>query len=1160
MANLRSLSLCALAGALAVSIPSNAQSAAPNVRIAGPIDENQLVTLPGNVHPAANAKNDRGPVSASLPMNGLVLVLSRSPEAQAAFDAYVESEYDSGSPNYHQWLTAQAVGERFGPSQFDVATVTGWLTSHGFTVTQVSTDRLAITFNGTAGQVESAFHTSIHNLSVNGQAHIANMSDPQIPAALAPVVVGVKQLHNFFPRPMHHVGSVVRFNQAAGGWQRVGSVPGLSDLHGLARLSGSSQTSANVSAAGLRPELGIATGSGTSAALQEEVAPFDFATMYNVLPLWKASTPITGANQTIAVVGTSDICLGQSTAPCNSTNDVSQFRSAFGLPAGLAPILDAGVNGQDPGVCSGTTNICNGGDLLENSLDVEWSGAVATGAQIVLVTSAFNSQTTPTNDPIMEDAQFIVDNHGSTSSTASIKDIANASIVSISYGNCELGVGTTNNVAYYNLWQAAAAEGISVFIATGDSGAPACDQGGDSQFGNPYSAQFGLAVSGLASTPFNVAVGGTDFSWCQPAYNAQGNIVGCPSTPAAAAQQGFWNSSNNASAGFESAAGYVPETPWNDTCMNPIWASYIESLEPLVGFGTGPSNPEGACNYVQNEWEPIDQQQGGNFVLAGLVDTIGAGGGASNCVVNDIATDPTNPTCTSNSTTTGTANGSIALTNDGWQKPSWQTGVSGIPNDGVRDLPDVSFFAGDGALDSATLVCVASLQGASCTAGANATSALEVGGTSVATPEMAGVMALINQKAGAPQGLPNKQLYILASQQTNASCSAETVKNTSASCYFNDVDQGSIDMPCDNGATIGGAVFDPQTGTWQITQAQPGDVSPNCAAINSGDMVGTLVTSGTNPGFNAGAGYDQATGLGSLNVANVVNAWASDAGTNKATVTAQLSATTIAANTALVVTATVTGSQVTPTGTVTVTGGGANVTGTLNSSGVATITVPANSLAVGTDTLTVTYNGDGTYASAQTSASVTVTAATGPPGTFSLTASAPTAISPGATATSTVTGANSTTNYSGTVTLKSCTLTTSPTGAVNLPSCTVTGTIIYTAGIPAGNGTATVSTSANTAMLDTRPAGKGWLGAGGGAVLAFLVFLGVPARRRSWRAMLGLVLLLASLGGLSACGGGGVTITTNTATSAGTYTFTVSGQGNDSASTTGSGTFSITVN
>jgi hypothetical protein len=99
-------------------------------------------------------------------------------------------------------------------------------------------------------------------------------------------------------------------------------------------------------------------------------------------------------------------------------------------------------------------------------------------------------------------------------------------------------------------------------------------------------------------------------------------------------------------------------------------------------------------------------------------------------------------------------------------------------------------------------------------------------------------------------------------------------------------------------------------------------------------------------------------------------------------------------------------------------------------------------------------------------------------------------------------------------------------------------------------------------MLENRrgiPGGKGWLGAGGGAVLAFLVFLGVPARRRSWRALLGMVMLLASLGSLAACGGGGVT-TISTQTSAGTYTFTVTGVGNDSASTQGSGTFTVTVN
>jgi hypothetical protein len=704
--------------------------------------------------------------------------------------------------------------------------------------------------------------------------------------------------------------------------------------------------------------------------------------------------------------------------------------------------------------------------------------------------------------------------------------------------------------------------------------------------------------------------------------------------------------------------------------MNPIWAAYIESVEPLTGFGTSPSNPEGACNYVQNNWRAINQGQvqasGSQFVLAGLIDTVGAGGGASNCVVNDIATDPNDPTCTANSTTTGAANGSIALTNDGWPKPSWQAGVT--LNDGVRDLPDVSFFAGDGALDSSTLVCVAVLQGSACSVGtgsitnSNSTTALEVGGTSVATPEMAGVMALINQKAGAPQGLPNKELYALAGLQTSAKCSSETVKNNTAGCYFNDVDQGSIDMPCDNGASIGGATFDPQTGGWDIGTPENGDVGLNCAAVNSGDTVGSLVTSGTNVGYAAGAGYDAATGLGSLNVANVVNAWSSNAGTATATVAAQLSASTIAANVALTVTATVSGSSGAPTGTVTVTGSGANASGTLTA-GVATIVVPANTLAVGGDTLTITYGGDGTYASASTTAHVTVSqvaptvdvvpgasainsssslsvtvsievpAGSATPtgtvtlagggytssavslsggaatftipansftagGNVTLTASysgdsnytsatgsavvaitvaggasfgvavptAPTAVSsPGGstTAAAKVTGSN---GYAGTVTL-SCALTQSPTGAVDSPTCAATsnsvtlsttstsGTVNFTIGT-------TAATSAQVDPASKSP--KGWIGAGGGAVLAFLVFLGVPSRRRSWRAMLGLVALLASLGGLSACGGGSTSGGGggggNPGTTTGSYTFTVTSAGSPAITPEPTTTFTVTVN
>jgi subtilase family serine protease len=1341
MTKLRSLPLCVLAGALFAAASAStaviAQQTAAQVRIVNPIDENQLVTLKGNVHPAANAKNDRGPVSASLPMANLVLVLSRSAEQQAAFDAFVKAQYDSGSPSFHQWLTADEIGQRFGPSETDIATIRRWLASHGFAVSHTANDRMSITFSGTAGQVESAFHTSIHNLSVNGVAHIANMTNPQVPAALAPVVVGIKQLHDFHPHPLHRVGSVVQFNQQLGKWQRVGS-----PATAAASLSAqAAKTTASTGTAKPRP---LFTDPATSESLvEEDVSPFDFATIYNVLPLWNSS--ITGSNQTIAIVGTSDINL----------SDVSSYKSTFGLPAGVAPEEVKGANGIDPGVCTSTTNLCSTGDLEENTLDVEVSGGVATGAQIVLVTSGYNSQTNPTNDPIFDSSQYIEENINTSTSP-----VYGAHVMSVSYGLCELGEGTSGNVTYYNLWQSAAAEGIAVFVASGDSGSPSCDQGEDEN-GNPYSAQFGLSVSGVASTPYNTAVGGTDFSWCQPKIVASGNeglVENCPTATGGS----YWNSTN--ASNNSSAKGYVPETPWNDTCENPIWATYLESIATFVGV-SGATTPEEACNFVENNW--YDLYESGDPVLAGLVDTVGGGGGASNCVVNDADTDPDDPTCTTGATSVSTANGTVTLSNNGWPVPSWQTGATGTSGLTSRSIPDVSFFSGDGSLDSATLICLEAIAGVSCTSSTVASSALEIGGTSVASPEMAGVMALINQKAGGPQGSPNSQLYQLAGKQTYSACSAETVTSTnSPNCYFQSIDEGTNSMPCSLGAAggEGGAVY-AGGGNWQVSPLYEytGNISPNCTAINSGDVIGTLVSSGTTPGYNATAGFNLATGLGSLNVANVANAWVSDAGTHTATMAVTLSPTgTITSTTVLTISVAVSGTDGTPTGSVAVSGSGFSGNGTLNGSGDTTITVPAGTLAPGSDSLTVTYGGDSNYASTQKTETVTVSAAvptvtvsapasgninnaltvtvgvSGPSGsaaptgtvtlaqtstggiysspaetlssgtasitipklsltagidtltatysgnsayttatgsttvtmvgtalatptvtvtpgspsvdtgqsltlavkvsgtsgtptgtvtltvpnissapsatldpsgsapltipagsftstgtptitvsysgdatygtatgsttetvtasTYVLAASTPAAVSPGSTATSTVTGTSST-FYSGKVTLNSCTLTASPTGASSLPTCSVTGTITYASGTPTGSGTATASTTAASSAELIRPAplgkGRGWMGAGGGAVLAFLVFLGIPARRRGWRAMLGVLVILAALGSLSACGGGGSSGGGGggtPGTTAGSYTFTVTGQGNDPASTTESTTFTLTVN
>jgi hypothetical protein len=626
--------------------------------------------------------------------------------------------------------------------------------------------------------------------------------------------------------------------------------------------------------------------------LIEDVAPYDFATIYNLLPLWNASSPIDGTGQTIAIAGTSDINL----------TDVASFRSVFGLPANPVPQQIMGANGLDPGICTSTspTAVCGIGDLIENSLDVEWSGAVAKGAQIVLVTSGSKSAT---DDTVYDSSNYVVQNN-------------TAPILNVSYGECELGMGTAANALINSLWQTASSEGIAVFVAAGDSGSAACDQGDSSPLTLAY-AEYGLAVSGVASTPYDTAVGGTDFGWCKPTINSSGNVVGCSSSLP------YWSTSNNPATGA-SALGYVPEIPWNDTCASPTSTAYLVSIATLIGVG-GVNTPETACNFVaQDYYYPIYLYYGVD--LSFFVNVVGGGGGASNCTTGNGQT--------------------VASCSGGYAKPSWQTSVPGIPSDGARDIPDVSFFASNGMWDSAYLICV-SEAGSACVSSTTITSEpvyQEIGGTSVASPAMAGVMALINQKTGAAQGNPNTQLYQLAAKQSYGACSAEGPPGSS--CYFNDIDAGDYSQPG--------------------TNAQPCLAgSPNCTVMNSGDSLGIL------SGYNSGTGYDLATGLGSLNVANVVNAWVSDKGTATATVTVTPAQGSVTVNQSLNVTVTVTGSSGTPTGTVTLTGGGYTSSGTL-SGGSYTFAIPANSLRGGTDTLKVSYSGDPTYAAATGTASVTV--------------------------------------------------------------------------------------------------------------------------------------------------------------------------------------------
>ncbi|WP_109486975.1 protease pro-enzyme activation domain-containing protein [Occallatibacter savannae] len=1007
------LALTSLAATSAV-----AQGPVSKALIRDKVDDNQLTMLRGNTPPAANAQNDLGRVSGNMPMTDLILVLRRSPEMQAAFDALVESQYDPTSPNFHRWLTPEQVGEKFGPALADIATVSAWLSGHGLSVDGVSKDRMTVRFSGTAGQVETAFHTELHNLTVKGEPHFSNMTDPQIPMALEPVVLGPKALHNFVPRPLHRTGGKAVLNQQAGKWQRTAEPA-------AARAA---VPKADAALNGPGSDIVLNCGSGCQV---EDLTPYDFATIYNLTPLWTAGTDGTG--QTIAIAGRSNV----------RASDVSSFRSAFGLTGGSFNLIQNGT--VNPGFCTGTTGNCTLDDQIENALDVEWAGATAPKATVDLVVT----NQTNTNDAIYESANYIINN------LPTLK----ARIINVSYGLCELGMGTSGNTLYNNLWQLAESSGISVFVATGDSGAPACDQGQAAQ--GPYGAQFGLSVNGIASTVHNTAVGGTDLNWTTAST--------------------YWNSTSDSHGA--TAKGYIPEVPWNDTCTNPLEVAYINQAK-----GTNDSAST-ICNKIANHVIASTTNEQG---VLDLVNTVGGGGGKSNCTTNDGA---------QTSSCTG-----------GYSKPSWQTGVSGIPSDGKRDLPDVSFFAGNGFLSSAYLICVSdwvtSAGGSGCVTSSttNEPTAGEIGGTSAASPAMAGIMALINQKAGSPQGNPNSELYSLAATENYGNCKTESVTNSGA-CYFNDIDTGTINMPCQAG-------------------------KPDCTVATPGNTIGVLA------GFDASGGYDLASGLGSMNVANVVNHFAAAIGTGASTVTVSASPSAITSIQGTTVTVTVAGGSGTPTGTVTLTSGNYIGSGQALSNGSATFNVPAGALVAGTDTVTANYSGDSTYAASTGTTTVVVTLVN-----FTLSASAPASISAGGTATSNIT-VSSTNGYAGTVTL-SCALTSSPAGAIEVPTCAPTtgqSTVTLSSGTTSGQGQVTVSTTAPPAAAVKLASNQtGWFKAAGGAALASLLLFLLPGWSKRYRNIFSmmLVVLAASFfaigcggggGSSGGGGGGGVTKTTPTVT------------------------------
>lgn len=343
--SLRSLFFVSLLCNFLLSSTLNGQQSV-TVKVTQAVDNSSRVTLPGNTYELARREFDKGEAPADLPMKRMLLVLKRSLEQQSALGQLLDGQQDKHSPSYHRWVTPQEFGAKFGPADSDVAAVSNWLKSSGFEVAPVNAGRTVIEFSGTASQVKAAFQTPIHKFVVNGKEHWANASDPQIPAALAPVVAGVGTMHNFLKQPQIAQMKKVNATFTKTPAPQV-TFPGNPAVHAL--------------------------------------GPADYATIYNINPAYNAG--INGTGQTIAIVARSEF----------RSTDLSDFRNDFGLSFNFPQVIN---NGDLPGILTS-------GEEAEAILDVTWSSAIAPGATIDFVVSA----STNTTDGVDLSELYIVDHN-----------------------------------------------------------------------------------------------------------------------------------------------------------------------------------------------------------------------------------------------------------------------------------------------------------------------------------------------------------------------------------------------------------------------------------------------------------------------------------------------------------------------------------------------------------------------------------------------------------------------------------------------------------------------------------------------------------------------------------------------------------------------------
>jgi hypothetical protein len=636
-------------------------------RIPGPIDSSRMVALRGNVHRNALSQYDRGPVESALPFSYVTLVIAPSPSQQMALDQLLAQQQDRSSPYFHKWLTPEQYADRFGLSENDASKITSWLKSRGFTVLTVARGRNSITFSGTAAQIQDAFNTEIHRYEVNGEKHIANSTPVQIPAALSGVVTGVHGLTDFRPKPMYE--RPLRSDKSGPHPSYTTTISGTTDYF---------------------------------------LAPGDIATLYDIDPLYNATTPIDGAGQKLAIVGQTDVYLA----------DLVDFRSGFSLPSftcatGPTGLVTSCNTANFRYVLVGADQPVSVGDLIEADLDLEWSGAVVPNAQIIFVNAPISPS--ETTGGVNVALAYAIDNNL-------------APVISMSYGLCE-----AENESLETELQQGNAEGITILNSSGDTGSFACDDSPPTTTPNPpfATALGGLAVNYPASSPEVTGVGGT-------------------AIPAADFTSAFWSASNGTNGGSALTTLIGQELAWND---DEAFARFCQA-NPSNTFCANGGPP------VVTGWVPLTSTATAAQVQEDIWISIG-GGGVSNCVNNTGVCRGGFPRPAWQQ----------AITIPGLASPQStfrflpDLSLAASPNypGYIICTPQEEVVANS---SSTTSTC--SPGGAGGISTAVDTFFSLVGGTSASTPVFAGIVTLLNQYLGSSGlGNINPTLYTLAQSPSN---------------------------------------------------------------------------------------------------------------------------------------------------------------------------------------------------------------------------------------------------------------------------------------------------------------------------------------------------------------------------------------------------------